>query len=52
MRVEERWAELISPAEFEALRGGLLGLLAALRDQPAGDQPPGELPAGEQPAGD
>lgn len=42
MRVEQRWAELTSPAEFEALRGGLLGLLAALRDQPAGDQPPGD----------
>jgi DNA-binding MarR family transcriptional regulator len=40
MRVEDRWAELITPAEFEALRGGLLGLLAALRDQPAADGPP------------
>jgi DNA-binding MarR family transcriptional regulator len=34
MRVEQRWAELTSPAEFEALRAHLLGLLAALREQP------------------
>jgi DNA-binding MarR family transcriptional regulator len=32
-RVEERWAQLIGPAEFEALRAALLGLLAALREQ-------------------
>jgi DNA-binding MarR family transcriptional regulator len=31
-RVEERWAKLTSPAEFEALRGSLLRLLAELRD--------------------
>jgi DNA-binding MarR family transcriptional regulator len=38
-RVEERWAQLIGPAEFEALRGALLHLLAALSDQHDGDQP-------------
>jgi len=32
-RVEQRWAELVGPAEFEALRGGLAGLLSDLRDQ-------------------
>ena len=32
-RVEERWAYLISPAEFEALRSSLLRLLAELKDQ-------------------
>ena len=32
-RVEERWAQLISPAEFETLRASLLYLLAALKDQ-------------------
>ena len=32
-RVEERWAQLISPAEFETLRVSLLRLLAALKDQ-------------------
>jgi DNA-binding MarR family transcriptional regulator len=32
-RLEERWAELISPAEFETLRGTLLHLLDALKDQ-------------------
>lgn len=32
-RVEERWAHLISPAEFEALRSSLLRLLAELKDQ-------------------
>jgi DNA-binding MarR family transcriptional regulator len=32
-RVEERWAGLTSPAEFEALRGTLLRLLAALEDE-------------------
>ena len=32
--VEERWAELTSPAEFEALRTALMRLLTALRDQP------------------
>jgi len=52
MRVEERWAELTSPAEFAALRAGLLGLLAALRDQPAGEQSAGEQSAGDQPAGE
>lgn len=31
-RVEERWAQLTSPAEFEALRASLLRLLAELRD--------------------
>ena len=29
-RVEQHWAELTSPAEFEALRGSLVRLLAAL----------------------
>ena len=32
-RVEERWAQLTSPAEFEALRASLLRLLAELKDQ-------------------
>ena len=32
-RVEERWAQLTSPAEFEALRTALARLLAELRDQ-------------------
>jgi DNA-binding MarR family transcriptional regulator len=32
-RVEERWAQLTSPAEFEALRAALARLLAELRDQ-------------------
>jgi DNA-binding MarR family transcriptional regulator len=32
-RVEERWAQLTSPAEFEALRASLVRLLAELRDQ-------------------
>jgi DNA-binding MarR family transcriptional regulator len=32
-RVEERWAELTSPEELEALRASLLRLLAELRDQ-------------------
>lgn len=32
-RVEERWAQLIGPAEFETLRASLLGLLEVLRDQ-------------------
>jgi DNA-binding MarR family transcriptional regulator len=32
-RVEERWAELTSPAEFDALRASLQRLLTALRDQ-------------------
>ncbi len=32
-RVEKRWAELTSPAEFEALRTALLRLLSELRDQ-------------------
>jgi DNA-binding MarR family transcriptional regulator len=31
-RVEQRWAELTSPAEFEALRASLLRLLSELRD--------------------
>ena len=31
-RVEESWAQLISPAEFEALRSSLLRLLAGLED--------------------
>ena len=33
LRVEERWAQLISPAEFETLRASLLHLLAVLKDQ-------------------
>ena len=32
-RVEERWAQLISPAEFETLRASLLHLLTVLKDQ-------------------
>jgi DNA-binding MarR family transcriptional regulator len=32
-RVEERWAQLTSPAEFEALRTALARLLTELRDQ-------------------
>jgi DNA-binding MarR family transcriptional regulator len=32
-RVEERWAQLTSPPEFEALRVSLLRLLAELMDQ-------------------
>jgi DNA-binding MarR family transcriptional regulator len=32
-RVEERWAELTSPEELEALRASLLNLLTRLRDQ-------------------
>jgi DNA-binding MarR family transcriptional regulator len=32
-RVEERWAQLTSPAEFDALRASLLRLLTELRDQ-------------------
>jgi len=32
-RVEERWAQLIGPAEFETLRDSLLHLLAVLKDQ-------------------
>jgi DNA-binding MarR family transcriptional regulator len=31
--VEQRWARLTSPAEFEALRDSLLRLLAELKDQ-------------------
>jgi hypothetical protein len=31
--VEEHWAQLTGPAQFAALRGALLDLLAALRDQ-------------------
>ena len=33
LRVEERWAQLIGPAEFETLRASLLDLLAVLREQ-------------------
>jgi DNA-binding MarR family transcriptional regulator len=32
-RVEQRWAQLTSPAEFEALRAALLHLLTELKDQ-------------------
>jgi DNA-binding MarR family transcriptional regulator len=32
-RVEERWAELTSPEELEAMRASLLHLLAELRDE-------------------
>jgi DNA-binding MarR family transcriptional regulator len=32
-RVEESWAQLTSPAEFEALRASLLRLLGELKDQ-------------------
>ncbi len=32
-RVEERWAQLTSPAEFETLRASLLRLLTELKDQ-------------------
>ena len=37
-RVEERWAQLIGPAEFEALCATLLRLLAALSGQQGKDQ--------------
>ena len=30
---KQRWAQLTSPAEFEALRASLLHLLTELRDQ-------------------
>jgi DNA-binding MarR family transcriptional regulator len=32
-RVEQRWAQVTSPAELETLRASLLGLLTALRNQ-------------------
>jgi DNA-binding MarR family transcriptional regulator len=32
LRVEERWAQLIGPAEFETLRASLLHLLTVLKD--------------------
>jgi DNA-binding MarR family transcriptional regulator len=32
-RVEERWAQLTSPEQFDALRASLLRLLTQLRDQ-------------------
>lgn len=32
-RVEQRWAQLTSPEEFEALRGALLRLLTELKNQ-------------------
>ena len=32
-RVEDRWAQLLGPAEFEALRSSLEDLLTRLRDQ-------------------
>ena len=32
-RVERRWAQLTSPAEFEALRASLLHLLAGLKER-------------------
>jgi len=32
-RVEEHWAQVTSPAEFEALRASLVRLLAELRDR-------------------
>lgn len=35
MGVEERWAELTGPEDFEVLRSALMRLLAALRDEPA-----------------
>jgi DNA-binding MarR family transcriptional regulator len=34
MGVEQRWAELTGPADFEVLRSALMRLLAALRDEP------------------
>jgi DNA-binding MarR family transcriptional regulator len=36
-RVEQRWAELTSPEELEALRGALLHLLTELRASPPPD---------------
>jgi DNA-binding MarR family transcriptional regulator len=33
LRVEERWAQLVSPAEFETLRASLLHLLTVLKDE-------------------
>jgi DNA-binding MarR family transcriptional regulator len=47
-RVEERWAQLIGPAEFEALRGTLLHLLAALSDQQHDGRQPGPTGAGHR----
>jgi len=32
-RVEDRWAQLLGPVEFEALRSSLEDLLTRLRDQ-------------------
>jgi hypothetical protein len=32
-RVEEQWAQLTSPEEFEVLRASLVRLLTALRDR-------------------
>jgi len=33
LRVEERWAQLVGPAEFETLRASLLHLLTVLKDE-------------------
>ena len=44
-RVEERWAELIGPAEFDVLRASLLSLLTELRNPV---EPPAE-PASPRP---
>jgi DNA-binding MarR family transcriptional regulator len=33
LRVEERWAQLIGPAEFETLRASLLHLLTVLKEE-------------------
>jgi DNA-binding MarR family transcriptional regulator len=33
LQVEERWAQLIGPAEFETLRASLLHLLTVLKEQ-------------------
>jgi DNA-binding MarR family transcriptional regulator len=50
-RVAERWAELIGPAEFEALRAALLRLLTALRDQQYPAPQPVSLPPERVPDG-
>jgi DNA-binding MarR family transcriptional regulator len=40
-RVEQRWAQLTSPAEFEALRASLLRLLSELRESGVRESPGG-----------
>jgi DNA-binding MarR family transcriptional regulator len=40
-RVEQRWAQLTSPAEFESLRASLLGLLSELTEPGVRESPGG-----------